>query len=716
MNPQEIGLEDIEVPGINDKPIKAEKYAPTYRVVGARIPVGKGVGGLWKERYRIAKKHAERYFELAENIHGYYQNTLDNQRHLTGGESSGNSHLRRDLRQRVTYVENMVFANAQALMPHLYTQNPTVSIISNAVGPDSTDMLSKALQKLVNTLASKKGERGLGLRNKVRRCILAAHLFNEAYIEVGYTDRQAASDNARKDLDILAKELEKAKGDKEVEEIEAKIGLIEQNYDFLSPPGPWARYRRYDEVLIDPAAVEEDASDARYVMIADIVPTAELITMYGKKQKDGTTKSIFKPTHILAAGDAADSDAMVSLLDDTDYKKHGFTDQETYERCQFTRVWRVWDKTTRRVYMFNEASWEWPIFVWDDPYQLDTFFPVTRIWLIIDPMGGRAKPEPAYILDQQDMIDQKNSYRAKAVEWATSKIVYDKGSVNKQDVDKILSESSTERAIGIDVPDGMKLADILSTVLPPAAAMPDMFNTQPEMAAIERISAVSEVLRGGQFKTNTTNQAVQSYSDIIGVRTADRRDQIEDFVGRVLWKVAQLCLQKMPQETAIALIGTQLGQHWVNMSSDEIDATLSLEVVGGSTTKPTSAAKKKEVVEVGQVLGQFAQIPEVVIVLMQALRRAYSDSFLFEDTDWDMIMQRVLASTPQGGEQGQGADAGGDNSAAVLEAVVQKIDQLPPDQKLEIGKALAQGVSMKQVLATLSQGDGNADGQQPPQR
>jgi hypothetical protein len=704
MNEKEIGLEEDFGPDIIEVP--KEKREPAYRVMGARIPVGKGVGTLWHERFRVAKKHAERYFQIAENIHGYYQNTLDNNRASTFGEGSGNSHMRRDLRQRVTYVENMIFANAQALMPHLYTQNPTVSVISNAVGPEETDQTAKAVERLVNTLASKKGDRGLSLRNKVRRCILAAHLFNEAYIEVGYTNKETANDAAREDLDKLAQELEKAKTDKEVEEIEAKIATIEQQYDFLTPPGPWARYRRYDEVLVDPAAVEEDLSDARYVMIADFISTAQLQTMYGKKHRDGTYKSVFKPTHILAAGEAADSDAMVSLVDDTDYKKHGFQDQETYERCQYTRVWRVWDKTTRRVYMFNEASWEWPIFVWDDPYKLDSFFSIERLWLIVDPHGGRAKPEPAYILDQQDMIDQKNSYRAKSVEWATNKIVYNKNIVSKQDVDKLLSSSSIERAMGLDIPEGMKMSDVLGTVLPPAAAMPDLFDTQPELAAIERISAVSDVLRGGQFKTNTTNKAVQSYSDVISARSSDRRDQIEDFVGRVLWKVAQLCLQFMPQDDVMALIGQALGQFWINLSAEEIQSKLNLEVIGGSTTKPTSSAKKQEVVEVGQVLGQFAQIPEVVVVLMQALRRAYSDSFLFEDTDWQMIMDRVLQAS---GQEGQG-----DESAAVLEAIVQKIDALPPEQKVALGEALAKGVSMKEVIATLAQGDGNADGQQQP--
>lgn len=691
--------------------VEKEKVAPAYQIIGNRIPVGKGVGSLWKIRFDVAKKHAERYFDIAENIHGYYQNTLDQQRQSTDGEGSGTEHLRRTLRHKVTYVENMIFANAQALMPHLYTQNPTVSVISNAVGPEETDALATVVQKVVNTLANKKGDRGLNLRNKVRRCILAAHLFNEAYIEVGYDKKEAASATAKSDLDKLAQELEKAKDDNEVAEIEAKISAIDSQYDFLVPAGPWTRYRRYDEVLIDPAGVEEDLSDARYVMIADFEPVMKLKAMYGKKRKDGTYSSLFKPTHILAAGSTADSDAMVSLLDDSDHRKHGFQDQESFERSQYCRVWRVWDKTTRRVYMFNEGHWDWPIYVWDDPYKLDSFFPIERLWLIIDPMGGRAKPEPAYILDQQDMIDKKNSQRALAVEWASNKFVYNKNKITRQEIERLLSETSNDRSIGIDLSEDMKISDVFQPVLTPAAALPEMFDTQKEMAAIERVSAVSDVMRGGQFKTNTTNKAVESYSDIISARSSDRRDQIEEFVGRVLWKVAQVCLQFMPQETVMALVGEKLATSWRNMDAETIASSLSLEVVGGSTTKPTSRAKKQEVVEVGQVLGQFAQIPQVVVVLLQAMRRAYSDSFLFEDTDWQMIIDTVMQSAGPG----QGEGGGEEQAATVLDAIVQKIDSLPPEQKLAIGKALAEGVSMKQVLATLTQG-ATSNGQQPAER
>ena len=53
---------------------------------------------------------------------------------------------------------------------------------------------------------------------------------------------------------------------------------------------------------------------------------------------------------------------------------YGYDDERSYRRAQRTYVWRVWDKITRRVLMFAENDWTWPIWVWDDPYGLDDFF------------------------------------------------------------------------------------------------------------------------------------------------------------------------------------------------------------------------------------------------------------------------------------------------------------------------------------------------------
>ena len=48
-----------------------------------------------------------------------------------------------------------------------------------------------------------------------------------------------------------------------------------------------------------------------------------------------------------------------------------------------------------------------------------------------------------------------------------------------------------------------------------------------------------------EFKTNTTNKAIDYYSTMGNMRMDMRLDAIEDALGDVGWKLAQLCLRFM---------------------------------------------------------------------------------------------------------------------------------------------------------------------------
>src|SRR5690606_8157732 len=115
------------------------------------------------------------------------------------------------------------------------------------------------------------------------------------------------------------------------------------------------------------------------------------------------------PTHVLALNkgkersDVDDEVAHFELLGDKtrndEYKQFGFEDNDTFERCKVTKVWFYWDKITRRVYLFHDKDWTWPIWVWDDPYKLDTFFNVFPLSFIIDPTTPNSRGEVSYYLD-----------------------------------------------------------------------------------------------------------------------------------------------------------------------------------------------------------------------------------------------------------------------------------------------------------------------------
>jgi hypothetical protein len=234
-----------------------------------------------------------------------------------------------------------------------------------------------------------------------------------------------------------------------------------------------------------------------------------------------------------------------------------------------------------------------------------------------------------------------------------------------------------------------------------------LFDKESYYRAIDRISSVGSVMRGEQFKTNTTTAGVQAGQQAANMRVDEKGDQIEDWIGAIYWGIAQLCLMHMSAEQVVQLIGEEAQGVWENLSAEEIN-TLSLVVLGGSTKKPTSAAKKEEALEFGQVLGQFVNAAPgpVLKVMLQVMEKAF-DEVTMREEDWQELIQAIEQQNqgqqqqqpPAEGQQGGPNDIG----TASPEQLQQILSQLPPEAKQQVQSAIESGVSPQQALQSAMQ-------------
>jgi hypothetical protein len=206
------------------------------------------------------------------------------------------------------------------------------------------------------------------------------------------------------------------------------------------------------------------------------------------------------------------------------------------------------------------------------------------------------------------------------------------------------------------------------------------------------ISGTDAATRSGEYKTNTTNLAIQTYVAGKSMRLDDKRDQIENWLGRIAWGIAQLCLINMDVNQVIKLIGQQAGANWINLSSDEIVNQFSLRCVGGTTVKPTSDSKKQQALQMSQVLGQFASAsPYTVIIMLQILEKAFDDVTVSQE-DIEMIknsiLQQLQAQQMQAEQQTQLANAESnvansevDKNVAETAQIMQQMNGLAAEQQ-----------------------------------
>jgi hypothetical protein len=479
------------------------------------------------------------------------------------------------------------------------------------------------------------------------------------------------------------------------------------------------------------------------VLIEDMLPTSYINAIYGQPDPNNPDSddvySVFEPTHVLNGGSGGGDEENFTLFQkDNAYSAYGFDSKDAFDKACMTKIWYAWDKVTRRLEMYADNDWKWPIWVWDDPYQLQGFFPLTPLWFHENPVASYAKGEVSYYLDQQDQINEINDEKRRALLWARRNIFYNPETGITQEIADRILKGPDGTATPLKLPEGMKGTEAIFSLPPPSTAFAQLFDKQDLYQSVDRIAATNEVERGGQFKTNTTNRAIDYYSTMGNMRMDMRLDAIEDALGNVGWHLAQLCMRFMDPATVQQLTGLDVSAFWKPLDNLTDFAKMSVTVIGGSTQKLTTQQKKQEAVQVGQVMAQYVKAApaSALKVSLDMLSKAFDD-FMISKEDWDSIEQEVamMAQSQQGGAPGQqagpgqpmqappgaqpgmppggaaGAPPGGGVQVAAM--VVQALQQLPPPVLQAIGGALAQGVPPKEIFQQMLQaqaGGGAAGG------
>lgn len=706
--------------------------APMYRIDKAlKVPVSKVHGKLWKGRIESAHSHRKELVRAWDEAIKYYNNNQLGHRDSIGDNKSGNRYFSARRNTEWSETENIVYANVRALMPALYAKNPQVEFTTTN---DDQKQIVQCIENIVNALATRRVTPGLNLKMHAKQAVLAAELCNVGWLEYGYVLKQNSNIEAQDQLSRLSDALHNAKDTKTIREVEGQLMALEETIDMLTPPGAFVRYSPPHDILVDADACMADYSDAGWMAKKEIYPTVYLNARYGEKDEGGITKSIFEPTHVLLAGSSSEDDDIKNFKlfsKDAEANAYGYETEEALKKAHRTVCWRIWDKTTRRVYLYASDKWEWPIWSENDPYGLPSFFPFTPFIFNTTPIGTQARSNVVYYLDQQDAINEIHDEFRRARQDVKENVLYD-SKFNRENIEKWLTGSGPN-AVGVDVPDGKTMKDMVLEKPNSMLKAMQLFDLQRSMQSIDRISGVSDVLRNVQFKTNTTNKAIENYNSSTAMRLDEKIDCIEDALGDVMYGVGFLCAQFMTQQEAMQVIGKR-AEHWQQYRPAELMHMFTCQTVGGSTQKPTSQAKQQQALQMGDTLTKLAQFAPTVVMetIFTLLSDAFDELSLPPDAFERMKQEAVLAMQRGNSTQGAGGSPapGGPQPAPggapqqdgmsgdQMQQIASLIDNLPPEAKIALGKILAKGVpvmdAVPEVLQMMQQQTGNTQ-QQPVQ-
>lgn len=637
--------DELDYDQSEDSPEKKDSYtdpAP-YRVFeDSRIPVSKAVGKMWEQKINLAIRANELVYTTWEEVLRYYNND----------QQGGNSDTPAGQFHRGDGTENVIFSNVNTLIAAAYGRDPDVTCDA----PDAADdAFRKSMQALLNTLIRRKAAPGIALKSKARRMALYGELTNFGVLKLDYQLKAESADEVQEQLIACGQAMAKAKTQQELDEIYGKLQGLEEALVVSRPSGPIVNHVLGHNLIPDPLAMDADGLDGGWMAERTWLPTEFLNARYTQKKEGGERMLIYKPTHKLdfksKAGEGEDENfiGMLSSLGNSEQRidlPTSFTSEErlAYIDRYMTEVFYVWDKITRRVFLFAASDWTWPVWVWDDPLQLSRFFPYFIFNTSLGTSGTVTVGETAYYLDQQDEINEINRELSRIRRIVFRFMIYNSNTLdsdNAQKLARMLSgdRSTTDLLFGMDIPEGQTLKDVLQAVTPPSIQYEALFNKAPAYATIDRVSGANDALRGTQFKANTTEDAVQAYMAGARIRVGARTEALEDTLSELLQSLSEVCVQFMDKSTVANLIGASKAAGWQQMSVTAFNATYGVNVVAGSTERPTSAYKKKESVQVAQAIGQFAAGAPVSTfkIAIRVLQKAFPGDVVINSEDWDAI-------------------------------------------------------------------------------
>lgn len=720
-----------DTPGLDDtfdvdahlKPKDAEaSNEPLYRVYeGSRIAVSKAVGTLWKKRLDAALVAYEQVYKAWDETFRYYNNNQ-----VTEMQSS------RGVFKRGDSTENIVYSNLNVMLPAVYSKDPDIAVNTT---DETDDEFVSVLKSVLNVLF--KSRHLLNAKPKIKRATGLALLTNFGVLKLDWTQKDDSREQAIAKLTELSEQLVKCTDSGQAEQIYGQIEALENQMEVFKPSGPSLGNTLPHNLIIDPDSEDTDGMDSNWMIERVFHNTEALIAQYtrpcGDNEEEDDDKSrvlVYRPTHKASftsnEGKRDDGLGMVLTALSEDVTSNESQERRQYRAMYYTECYLVWDKALRRVMLYHRDDWTWPIWVWDDPLKITRFFPYFIIGFGMSTGGTVSVGETAYYLDQQDEINDINRQVAKIRRTIFDYFYYNSDKVTQEEAEKFVDAirgktKMDKNLIGVKLGESGSLSEAIQAFIPPSfnKDLAALFNKEPILNTINRISNTSDALRGTQFKTNTNESAVQSYQDAARMAVGAKVDAVEDTISDLATALAELCVQRYTEEDVTGLVGATQAAKWKQMPIEEFTANYNFECVAGTTEKPNSIFKKKEAVQIAQTMGQFASAAPIssMTIMLRVLENAFTEVEI-KPSDWDMLRQEALAQQRKGDSTGgataqdQGQPPGGGGGD---QAIMQKLQSLPPEVKQQVVTMKQQGKPDQEIKAFLMQQLNGGSGQGAPQ-
>lgn len=434
-------------------------------------------------------------------------------------------------------ILNVIYSTGKTLIPRIYFRTPTVTVTPRR--PEFAGH-ARIVEAVDNYLL-----RELSVKRQLKRVALDTYLCGTGIVKLGYDSEFGFIPEQSVDIDTST-----------VTQTSRKTGeLLEYNTN-VSPGMPWALRVRPEEILV-PFGYDspEDLPWICHTILRplkDVKEDVKYIRSVTSKLIGGYTPTIRERKHFPRMED-------YSL----------FKNNEEY--CL---IYEIRDLRTGRIYAFSEG---YTILDEVDGLQLDGL-PFEFLIFNENPDNFWGLPDVKYVSTQQKELNEIKVTTSKMRRYNILKFLYRAGVIEKDDLDRLFSDSIEDIGAGIPVSDEALQSAVLPLI--PHNLTQDLErDKQMVLSDLRETIGISRNEMGEYIpmtsKTATEASIVNQASDI---RLDERRDAMADMLVSIVRKVNQIIFKYWTKERVVEIVGPSGAREWVSYTGDQLKGEYFLSI------------------------------------------------------------------------------------------------------------------------------------------
>lgn len=269
----------------------------------------------------------------------------------------------------------------------------------------------------------------------------------------------------------------------------------------------------------------------------------------------------------------------------------------------YAEIWEYYDTITKTMSVFTENGDQFLIKPMRMPYSFGHPFVMLRDYDVPDnfyPIGELEAIEPL-----QKELNETRTQMMNHRKRYSRKYLYKESAFDQLGRTALESE---EDNVMVPVITDEALSNVLTPL--PATITPPEFYNQSNMiiADIDRISGVSEFMRGGASEIRRTATESSLLQDAANARTADKLATVELAVAEVAKRLVALTQQFMTGEQ-VARITTKSGEQvWITYDREYLEGSFDFEVEAGSTQPQNESFRRQMALQLVDAMAPFSSV------------------------------------------------------------------------------------------------------------